>query len=139
MIMLAGGMMMVVCSCLIMVATLSSGEWTMIAKQVVPWIFLIGSIIYVTMQNKQKYSGNSFTIRRLKRIQLLSGILFVVAGLLMVENFMHFVMPYVANDMNGYITYMQVVHNNWVVMMLIGAVLQMFTVHRIGAELEKES
>lgn len=139
-IMLVGGMMMVVSSCLIMMATLMSDvAWTVLAMKIVPWVFLVGAIAYVVMQRMQTYNGTNMTIRRLMSIQLLSCVCFVVAGLLIVENYYHFVQPFVVSDINSYFTYLQVVHNNWVVALLIGAVLQMYTVHRIGSELNKDS
>ena len=36
------------------------------------------------------------------------------------------------------ITYVQYIGNNWVVALLIGALLQLFTSYRLGKELEKE-
>lgn len=139
-IMLAGGMTMVICSGIIMMATLvAGGEWVPTVQKLVPWFFLAGAIAFVTVQRMQQYTGTSMTIIRLRSIQLLSGISFIVAGLLMIENFCHLVQPFVVSDMNSYFTYVQVVHNNWVVMLLIGAVLQMYTVHRIASELQKDS
>ena len=37
------------------------------------------------------------------------------------------------------ITYVQYIGNNWVVTLLIAALLQLYTSHRIGRELEKEA
>ena len=41
--------------------------------------------------------------------------------------------------MKSYFLYVRIVHNNWVVLVLIGAILQMYTTHRIASEIEKES
>lgn len=136
---MAGGTTMVVCSGLIMMTTLMSGSWTGTAKLIIPWIFLAGAIAYVVIQRMQTYNGTSMTIQRLRSIQLLSGVCFIGAGLLMIENFCQIVQPLVVNTLDSYVTYMQIVHNNWVVLMLIGAVLQMYTAHRLGSELQKES
>lgn len=138
--MLIGGILMVVCSGVIMAsALLPVSAWTVYAVRIAPWAFLIGTIAYVVMQKRQAYNGNSLTIRRLTAIQTLSGICFIVAALLMVEQYNAIVKPMAVSDMKSYFLYVRVVHNNWVVLVLIGAVLQMYTTHRIASEMEKES
>lgn len=139
-LLLLGGMMMVVCAGVMMAATLNmETAWAQTTVLVAPWAFVAGSVLFVAMQRMQRYRGTSITVRRLRSIQLLSGICFIVAGLLMVENFHHLVQPYVVSTLDSYFTYLQIVHNNWVVLMLIGAVLQMYTAHRISSEMEKDS
>lgn len=124
----------------IMAATLfAEAAWAASATLIIPWVFLAGAIAFVTMQRIQSYNGNSLTIRRLRSIQFLSGILFILAGVFMIENYYHFIQPLVVSDINSYVTYMQTIHNNWVVLMLIGAILQMYTAHRLTSELNKES
>lgn len=138
-IMLGGGMAMVVSAALTMACTLfSESTWASTMMKVTPWLFLLGAIAYVSIQRLQQYSGNSITLRRLCSIQFLSGIFLIIAGLLLVENTFHFLLPLVVNDINSYYTYVQVVHNNWVVAMLIAAVLQMYTAHRISSEMKNE-
>lgn len=138
--MLAGGMLMVLAAGANMFASLmSEAEWAQLTLAVAPWLFIVGAVLFVAIQRLQTYDGNSLTIRRLRSIQLLSGISFLVAGLLMVENVNHFLQPLVVSDLNSYFTYVQVVHNNWVVFVLIGAVLQMYTAHRLSSEMQKES
>lgn len=138
--MAVGGALMVVATFSIMLTTLMEPSTFTTAQQwVQPWAFLVGAIGYVAGQRMKGYEGNSMVVRRLRGIQLLSDICFIVAGLLMIENFYHFVQPFVVSDMNSYFTYLQIVHNNWVVLLLIAAILQMYTTHRIGAELQKDS
>lgn len=139
-IMLVGGMTMVLCSGTIMMVTLmTDAEWGRMVMLIVPWLFLAGALAFVVMQRMQRYTGTNLTIQRLRSIQLLSGICFIIAGLLLIENYYHFVEKFVVSDINSYFTYLQVVHNNWVVLLLVGAVLQMYTAHRIGSELQKDS
>ena len=38
----------------------------------------------------------------------------------------------------NYLTYLQYVRNNWIVVLLVAAILQLYTSHRIANELEKE-
>lgn len=140
MMMLVGGMTMVICCGIIMGCTfMQQQEWMVMLTRIVPFAFLLGAVIYVVAQRGLRTETSSMTLRRLYGIQFLSGICFIIAGLLMIENFCHLLQPFVVTTLDSYFTYVQVVHNNWVVALLIGAVLQMYTVHRIGAELRKDS
>ena len=97
-----------------------------------PYVFAPGALLFVAMQLRQRYEGREFTIRRLRRIQIISDFLFLVAGLLMMANQQNFLVL----DQLSYIKY---VHNNWVVVLLVAAVLQLYTSHRIANELEKDT
>ena len=97
-----------------------------------PYAFAPGALFFVAMQLRQRYEGRDFTIRRLRRIQIVSDFLFLVAGLLMFANQQNFL----GLDQLSYIKY---VHNNWVVVLLVAAVLQLYTSHRIANELEKDT
>ena len=97
-----------------------------------PYVFAPGALLFVAMQLRQRYEGREFTIRRLRRIQIISDFLFLVAGLLMMANQQNFL----GLDQLSYIKY---VHNNWVVVLLVAAVLQLYTSHRISNELEKDT
>lgn len=103
------------------------------------WLMLIGSLAFALMQHQQRYLGSGLTIRRLKKIMHLAGFGFIVAGLFMVEDSYHFVRPMFATSIGGYSTYINIFHNNWVILMLISAILEMYTTHRIGYELKKET
>ena len=97
-----------------------------------PYIFAIGALGFSSMQMQQRYEGQNFTIRRLRRMMLLSDVLFLVAALLMFAS---------KGDYFGlsYITYIEYVYNKWVIVLLIAALLQLYSMHRIGSELEKEA
>lgn len=97
-----------------------------------PYVYAPGSLLFVAMQLRQRYEGRNFTIRRLRRIQVVSDVLFLLAGLLMLANQSNF-MPL---DQLSYIKY---VHNNWVIVLLVAAILQLYTSHRIANELEKDT
>lgn len=103
----------------------------MFLRGVAPWLFCVGAVCYVSMQLLQGYEGSSFTIRRLKRIMTMSDLLLLFTGLMMF-----------ADDGNplGFdqITYVSYIKGNWVVLLLIAAVLQFYTTFRISSELEKE-
>ena len=120
-IFLVGGLLMVV----------GAGA-TLLAWRLAPYVFAVGAICFASMQMLQRYEGQNFVIRRLRRILLLSDVLFLVAALLMLANQGNFLGL-------SYITYIQYVYNKWVVVLLIAAILQIYTIHRIGHELEKEA
>ncbi len=96
-----------------------------------PYVFAIGAVCFTSMQMLQRYEGKSMVIRRLRRIMLLSDFLFLLSALLMFasqENFLG--LPHV--------TYIEYVYRKWVITLLIAAILQLYTTHRIANELAKE-
>ena len=97
-----------------------------------PYLFALGALGFASMQMLQRYEGQNFVIRRLRRIMLLSDVLFLVSAVLMFAS---------QENVFGlsHITYLQYVYNKWVVTLLIAAILQLYTTHRIGNELEKEA
>ena len=97
-----------------------------------PYIFAIGALGFSSMQMQQRYEGQNFTIRRLRRMMLLSDVLFLGAALLMFASKGNFLGL-------SYITYIEYVYNKWVIVLLIAALLQLYSMHRIGSELEKEA
>ena len=121
MIFLAGAVLMVVG------AGASLVQWA-----AAPYLFALGALGFASMQMLQRYEGQNFVIRRLRRIMLLSDLLFLVSAVLMFAsqgNVFHL----------DHITYLQYIYNKWVVTLLIAAVLQLYTTHRVSHELEKEA
>ncbi|MBO4721278.1 MAG: hypothetical protein J5658_15605 [Prevotella sp.] len=118
---LVGGLLMVI-----------GAGTTLLAWRPAPYVFAVGAICFASMQMLQRYEGQNFTIRRLRRIMLLSDVLFLLAALLMLANQGNFLGL-------SYITYMEYVYNKWVVVLLVAAILQLYATHRIGHELEKET
>jgi hypothetical protein len=97
-----------------------------------PWLFAIGAAGFASMQMLQRYDGSSITILRLRRIMLLSDVLFLLSAVLMF-----------ASQGNSFgipqITYVQYIYNKWVGTLLLAAILQLFATHRIASELSKEA
>ena len=104
---------------------------SLLAWQLAPYVYAVGAIAFVSMQMLQRYEGNNVTIRRLRRMMLLSDVLFLIAALLMFAN---------QGNVFGlsYITYVEYIYNKWVIVLLIAAILQLYSSHRIGHELQKE-
>jgi hypothetical protein len=109
-----------------------------IVQHVACWIMLIGALAFVLMQSRQRYDGSSLTIRRLRKIMTIAGFGFIIAGFFMVEDSYMFLRPVFSNTAEGYTTYVGVFHHNWVILLLISAILEMYTSHRISYELKKE-
>ena len=99
---------------------------------IAPYVYCVGALCFASMQMLQRYEGTNFTIRRLRRIMLTSDVLFMLAGVLMLSN---------GHNVFGlsYITYMEYVYNKWVVVLLIAAILQLYSIHRLDQELAKEA
>jgi len=120
-LLLVGGLLMVIGSG----ASIFMQSWA-------PYIFAPGALLFAAMQMRQSYDGQNFTVRRLRRIMLTSDVLFLLAGLLMFASQSNFF----GLNLLFYIKY---VHNNWIVVLLVAAILQLYSTHRIASELEKEA
>ena len=96
-----------------------------------PYLFCIGAICYASMQLQQRYEGKNVTIRRLRRLMILSDFLILLAGVLMLAG--------QTNTLGlSQLTFLQYVYNKWVVVLLIAALIQLYVTHRIDYELKKE-
>ena len=131
-ILLIGATLMAVGACSFVV--LFQGKvmnWANVAS----WVYLAGALLFAAMQIQQKYEGTNFAIKRLRKIVFFSHILFILAGVLMVDSVHHFLRPLFSSQYE-YITY---AYNKWVVLLMIAAIVQIYTTHRISSELKKES
>ncbi len=104
-------------------------------QPIVCWVYFLGASMFSSMQLMQTYEGPDPTIRRLKRLQSVAGLCFVLAGMLMADNVYMFFRPLFSNSID-YITY---VFNKWVVLLLVAAVIEVYTVHRLDHELRKKN
>lgn len=114
------------------VLMLAGAAMGMFVKGVAPWVFAMGALLFVCMQVQQRYEGDNFTIQRLRRIMLMSDVLLILAAALMFADYGN---PFGVDQL----TYVNYIHNNWVVVLLLAAVLQLYTVFRIDSELRKEA
>ena len=120
-LLLLGGLLMVI----------GSGASVFLQKWA-PYVFAPGALLFAAIQMRQSYEGENFTVRRLRRIMLISDILFLIAALMMFANQANFLGL-------DFLLYIKYVHNNWIIVLLVAAILQLYTSHRITNELEKES
>ena len=98
------------------------------------WVFLVGTVLFSVIQAMQLYEGKSFVIHRLKRIQAMADICFILSGISMVDT----AYAFARNWFSNYETYITYFYNKWVLLLLIAALLELYTTHRISRELEKE-
>lgn len=96
------------------------------------YVFAMGALAFVLMQFKQSYDGSNIVIRRLRRIMITSDVFFLLSAILMFANQSNFL------GLN-ILTYVKYVHNNWVITLLVAAILQLYSTHRISHELDKEA
>ena len=97
-----------------------------------PYVYAVGAVCFASMQMLQRYEGSNFTIRRLRRIMLLSDVLFLLTAVLMFASH--------GNALGlDWLYYLNYVKNNWVVLLLLASILQLYTTYRISNELEKET
>ena len=120
-VMLAGGLLMVI----------GSGT-SLFLQSWAAYVFAPGALMFAAMQMRQSYDGPNLNIRRLRRMMLLSDALFLITALLMFANRGNFLGL-------QYVSYVKYVHNNWIVVLLVAAILQLYASHRISNELEKDA
>ena len=106
----------------------------MLAPSITCWIALTGSILFSTLHMMQAYEGSQLAIKRLKRILNIADLLFVIAGILIVDSTYNFLRPAFENQ-ESYITY---VYNKWVLLLLIATILEVYATHRIDYLLKKQ-
>ncbi|MBR1789441.1 MAG: hypothetical protein IJ762_09695 [Bacteroidaceae bacterium] len=106
-----GAMLMVVGA-----ATFLFGNWFSAVT------YVLGVLMFVWMQLQTTYEGTELTMLRLRRQQLFGAFLFVLSAIAMVYQMMgHNVVRY----------------NEWVVCLLVGAVIEFYTAFRIPQELNR--
>ena len=105
---------------------------SLLAWSPAPYVFALGAIAFTSMQFLQRYEGDNFVIRRLRRMMLMSDGLFLLSALLMFASMGN---VFGLSQVN-YITY---IYNKWVLTLLIAAILQLYSTHRIDRELAKEA
>jgi hypothetical protein len=104
----------------------------MLTLTVASYVYAVGAVAFASVQMLQRYEGDNMTIRRLRRIVLLSDLLFLITAVLMFAS---------QGNVFGLsqITYVQYVYNKWIGTLLLGAALQLYAIHRIDHELSKEA
>ncbi|MBO6296276.1 MAG: hypothetical protein J6M54_01990 [Prevotella sp.] len=122
---LVGGILMVI----------GAGSYVfMFQRAVMSVVFLVGALCFALMQLEQRYDGQNVVIIRLRRIQLIADVLFILSGILMIDSHYMLLKPL----FSSYTDYIQYVYNKWIMTLLIAAILEIYTVHRLSSELEKE-
>ncbi len=88
-----------------------------------PWVFILGAIAFASMQILAAYEGRSVVLRRLRRQQIIGAIILVATGFVMYMN-VHNIPPFRGTE--------------WMMFLMVAAILELYTSFRIPAELKKE-
>ena len=96
-----------------------------------PYIYILGSILFVGMQFLQRYEGYNIVLRRLRNIYIVGGVLILFAGVLMVFNYQYVYLKW--------FNYSFYIRNEWVLSLFLGSLLQLYTSFRMPVELDKEA
>ena len=97
-----------------------------------PYVYAVGAMAFTSMQLLQSYEGRNFIIRRLRRLVILSDVLLLLTAVLMFAG--------KGNALGlDWLVYVNYVKNNWVITLLVAAILQLYTTYRISSELDREA
>ena len=96
---------------------IGAGLYVFAALTAAAWMFAVGAVAFASMQLQQTYNGRNTAVRRLRKIMSVGDALFILSAALLYVNY---------------------IHNNWVVLLLVAAILEIYTTHRISNELKKE-
>ncbi len=88
------------------------------------WMIALGALLFASMQMLVRYDGDRFTVKRLRRQQLFSDILFLLMAAMMVMQ------DYEVGPLWSQ-------GNAWILCLAIATILQLYTAFRIPKELEK--
>lgn len=96
-------------------------------------VYMFGAAAFVGMQSLQRYDGTLLTVRRLRRIMGIAEVCFLLSGVLMLEQ----MFGVIGRHLSGatYDVFVSYTYNKWVVLLLIAAMLEIYTMHRISSEL----
>ena len=81
-----------------------------------PYMYTVGAFMFGAMQMLDRYTGKNLVLRRLRRQQLLGAIALMLAGVLMLV----------------------CEHNEWILCLFVGSLVELYTAFRIPQEYEKE-
>lgn len=81
-----------------------------------PYIYIVGSFMFGAMQMADRYTGTNWMLRRLRRQQILGAVVLMITGVAMLV----------------------CKHNEWIMSLLVGCILELYTAFRIPQEYEKE-
>ena len=94
-----------------------------------PAVFSAGALFYVIIQWMQSYEGDRLAIKRLRKIQIISGGLILLSAVMMISNrWVYEIFTLFKID----------IYNSWIILLFIGVILQLYTILRIDNELKIE-
>ena len=104
------------------------------------WLFLVGALAFVATQERQTYEGRNVTISRLRRIMTMGNLCLLLSAFMMAEDVSHILYSVITSMWtNGYYFYVSYIHNNWVILLIVAVVIELYTTIRISSELQREA
>lgn len=117
----------------VMIYVLSAVTWA-------SWLYLVGAIAFVAMQERQTYMGRNVTITRLRRIMTTGNLCLLLSALMQAEDVSHTLYGLVTTTWTGgYYFYVSYIHNNWVILLIVAVIILLYTTIRISSELAREA
>lgn len=117
----------------VMIYVVSGASWAC-------WLFLVGALAFVAMQERQTYEGRNVTISRLRRIMTMGNLCLLLSAFMMAEDVSHILYSVITSMWtNGYYFYVSYIHNNWVILLIVAVVIELYTTIRISSELQREA
>lgn len=92
------------------------------APDFAPFVFALGAIVFGCTQISDRYDGENFVIRRLRRQQVMGALLLIVTAYLMISEYFQW-SPFRGSE--------------WKVTLMIAAFLELYTIFRIDHESKK--
>lgn len=138
--------LLLIAGCLLMVAGIGSFVF-MFHQLIAAAVFFIGSMLFA-VQSLQVYTGKDLTLRRLKNIMNMANLMFIIAGVLMIDTAMTNIAVndpmgghhrFLSNMFVDWNTYIQFIYNKWIIPLFIAVVLELYSSHRISRELKNKS
>ncbi len=87
--------------------------------------FVVGVVLFTSMQMLARYEGNNFIIARLRRQQVMSDLALLLSAAAMLAQQFNFGPSWAHRNL-------------WLLLLVIGCILQLYTAFRLPSELEKE-
>ena len=87
-----------------------------------PYVFCAGTLMFSSMELLASYEGDDFVVRRLRRQQIIGALLLIASGIL---------------SLMGHLQPAWVQGDEWLFLLTMGAVLEVYTAFRIPAALAK--
>ena len=95
----------------------------LISPDAAPYVFALGALLFSPMQMSDRYEGRNIVIRRLRRQQVMGAFMLLLTAAL------RFMSLWQISPFRG---------REWLITLMIAALLELYAIYRIAHEEEKE-